>query len=130
MGSVAKAPQISYISAEEKTTIEKVSISSLSIKKEVVVNQKKILGEYITQYGQNDILVKLADCESSYRNICVIDTNGKLSCGMFQFQYDTFKRYCTGNWRNGLDQTRCADSMIKQGLGRDNWTVCWNKINL
>ncbi len=36
---------------------------------------------------------KLEKCESGSRNVCVMDTNGKLSCGVLQYQLGTFKSF-------------------------------------
>ena len=40
---------------------------------------------------QAEIIIKLANCESGFRDVCIVDTNGKLSCGIFQFQELTLK---------------------------------------
>jgi hypothetical protein len=39
------------------------------------------------------MVAKLERCESGSRNICVIDTNGKKSCGVLQYQLSTYKSF-------------------------------------
>jgi hypothetical protein len=39
------------------------------------------------------VVAKLERCESGSRNICVIDTNGKKSCGVLQYQLSTYKSF-------------------------------------
>lgn len=82
----------------------------------------------------------LADCESKSNpdKGCIVDANGELSCGLLQFQKETF-------WRNNLKykvlpeleygevenvwqdpevQKELADHMLSEPQGWRNWTNC------
>lgn len=76
------------------------------------------------------IFSALADCESSYRNICIIDTNGKLSCGIYQFQKDTFNSACPDlKWNNSIrEDIICAARLVSSGAMKDHWKICTDKI--
>lgn len=87
---------------------------------------KSIIGSYYSKYGK--ILYDLANCESGFKDICIVDTNGKLSCGIFMYQKSTFNHFCKGNWLNPLDQLKCADNMIHNGRLKLDWVNCSKKI--
>lgn len=93
-------------------------------------NHKFFLSHLVSQYGLDSVLIPLANCESTFRDICIIDTNGKLSCGMFQFQKTTFERYCPDlKWHDSVkSDAMCADRMIVKGLLKENWKTCSKKI--
>ena len=97
------------------------------------------IGEYTKNGGSavvgdynelHDVLFKLAQCESGFKDKCIIDTNGLLSCGWFQFQKRTFYHYCEGDWKDPDDQTKCAIYLIQKGRGPYEWVNCWKKLNL
>ena len=76
-------------------------------------------------------MIALADCESGFKDICIIDTNKKLSCGIFMFQEATMKGYCPAmEWGTGhvADSIECAAKMIKDGLLKVHWVNCSKKI--
>ncbi len=90
---------------------------------------------FSSKNGENidwtDVLQKLINCESGFNeNICIIDSNGLLSCGWFQFQKRTFYTYCEGNWKDPKDQTKCAIYLIRIGSGQKHWYNCWRSQNL
>jgi hypothetical protein len=76
-------------------------------------------------------MIALADCESGFRDICIVDTNGKLSCGFYMFQESTLKHFCPDlKWGQGhiKDNIICAGRMIRDGLMKAHWVNCTNKI--
>jgi len=79
--------------------------------------------------GLDEILYSLAQCESGFRNICVIDTNNKLSCGLFQFQKSTWDAYCEKEWLSNSDQIKCAGQLVLAGFGESLWRNCWKIIS-
>ena len=75
-------------------------------------------------------LIDLSVCESGLRpTVSIIDTNGKESAGLFQFQMSTFYTFGRGDWRNPKDQIRTALKMIKMGRGGVDWVNCWKIIH-
>lgn len=74
--------------------------------------------------------VALADCESGFKDICIKDSNGKLSCGIFMFQKATFENFCPDlKWNSAIgDNIVCAGRMVAQGLMRAHWVNCAKKI--
>ncbi len=93
--------------------------------------------EAIIQSSENkeqaEIIIRLADCESGFRDICIVDTNGKLSCGIFQFQEDTLKYFCPDlEWGKGKikDSIICAIRVIREDykVMKKNWVICSKKI--
>jgi hypothetical protein len=95
---------------------------------------KGAISFYGNQYGfQTKILTAIASCETTFRGLCIIDTNGKLSCGIFQFQKATFHRYCPDlQWNYSVnDDILCAERMIGEGgmdIVKKNWVTCSAKI--
>lgn len=95
--------------------------------------------ETISQAPKALHIAELAKCESSGRpNIKILDSNGKYSYGLYQFQLDTFYRF--GKQYNILPndlelkeaenliydpeiQTKLASRMLQDGLWR-NWYNC------
>lgn len=81
----------------------------------------------------SDIFVRMSTCENQgLKDICIIDTNGKLSCGVFMFQEDTFKRYCPDlTWGKGhlADNIVCAGRVMAKGIEvvQSNWVICSQK---
>jgi len=111
-------------------TAPKTPIELLS-EKPTVTQIKGAIVFYAKNNGINQhIFSALADCESSYRNICIIDTNGKLSCGPFQFQKDTFDKFCPDmKWHNSVkEDIMCAARVVKKGVMADHWKTCSKKI--
>ncbi len=98
-----------------------------------------------TDYHLEAYLSAIEFCETSgYREIVRLDSNNKLSYGAFQFQFDTFKRY--GQQYGFIDkeatdaeikemimdydlQRSIAREMVKNGLDRTNWKICYKKLN-
>lgn len=90
---------------------------------------KEAISWYGEQYGYDTkILGSLAFCESTYRDICIIDSNGLLSCGPFQFQKSTMKLYCPDlKWNDSVkNDIMCAGRMVKLGMDtvKSNWVTC------
>lgn len=106
-----------------KTEIRK---SSLSVNLHTPEGLKALVSSYNSKYGET--LYALANCESGFKDICITDTNGKLSCGIFMFQRDTFYGFCSGNWLNPIDELKCADKMISNGLMAVHWKNCSKQI--
>jgi len=78
-----------------------------------------------------DQIIALANCESGFRDICIVDTNQKLSCGIFMFQKTILKGYCPNlHWGTGYvaDSIECATKMIKDGLLKVHWITCAKQI--
>lgn len=76
------------------------------------------------------IIAELIDCESKGDNAKIGDHG--LSYGILQFRKDTFYRHCAGDWLNPNEQIKCAEIMIKKGLGPkvEGWYNCWRIKNL
>jgi len=91
---------------------------------------KGYLAEKCAKYGNefSELLSKLANCESGFKNICIVDTNEKLSCGIFMFQKATFYGNCEGKWLNPFDQIDCAIKLIENGKLKVHWVNCSKKI--
>lgn len=74
------------------------------------------------EYIFADLIDCLIEKESEGRNICIIDTNGKPSCGILQFQRRTFNEYCVNkfnlenNIRSDNIQKTCADLMLQENF--------------
>lgn len=100
--------------------------------KDFTSNLKWAISFYSQQYGFDaTILTPLAECESTFRDICIIDTNGKLSCGMFQFQKTTMEQYCPDlKWHHSIkEDIMCAGRMIKSvSVLKANWVTCSKQI--
>ncbi len=100
--------------------------------KDFTSNLKQAISFYSQQYGfDTTILTPLASCESTFRDICIIDTNGKLSCGMFQFQKATMEKYCPDlKWHHSIkEDIICAGRMVKDvNVLKANWFTCSRKI--
>ena len=78
-----------------------------------------------------DTMVALAKCESGFKDICIVDTNNKLSCGIFMFQKATFEGFCPDlQWGDYhvADNILCAGRMIKKGLQAYHWVNCTLKV--
>ena len=92
---------------------------------------KDEIQQVLREIGQNrEIIEKLIKCESrGIANKCIIDTNGKLSCGILQFQEATFLGFCKGEWLNPIDQIKCANNMINQRIGPKHWYNCWKNVS-
>ena len=88
---------------------------------------KELVSSYNSKYGK--ILYALANCESGFKDICIMDTNNKLSCGIFMFQRDTFYGHCSGSWLNPYDELKCADKMIGEGRLHTDWVNCGKRID-
>jgi len=77
-----------------------------------------------------DLLMDLIDCESGYNtNRC---GDGGKSCGILQFQEETFNDFCKGRRESSEDQIRCASKMIDMGIGGtlQGWYNCFRIKNL
>jgi hypothetical protein len=93
----------------------------------------------------SNILLKLSSCESGNRsNIKVLDSNGKYSYGLYQFQLATFwgfgRKYDilpediefqeSENLIYDRDvQTEVATRMIEEGLLSFHWKMCYHKMD-
>lgn len=93
--------------------------------------------EVLASKGHNidlaTILYRLAYRENWLRNTCVVDVNGLLSCGPFQFQLQTFKNRCIGsNIMDVTQQIECAIDMIMNGEGHTfgGWYNSWRALQL
>lgn len=100
-----------------------------------VYSRGVVVDSVLSQNGVNmeDLLYKLGMCESGLNPTkCVVDTNGLLSCGLFQYQRKTWETFCSGNIYDPEAQIRCATKMIGMGLGHTTvgWFNCWRKLNL
>ena len=93
---------------------------------------KQAISEVANKYGvEKNTMIALAECESGFRDICIIDTNGKWSCGFYMFQESTLKHFCPDlKWGKGhiKDNIVCAGRMIKQGIMSIHWVNCSKKI--
>lgn len=93
---------------------------------------KSAISFYGNKYGYDiPILTSLASCESSFRSICIIDSNKRLSCGIFQFQKTTLEGYCPDlKWNSSVNEDiQCAGRMIKDRVTmQKNWVTCSKKI--
>lgn len=89
---------------------------------------KEIIGGYSLKYGK--VMIELATCESGVRDICIMDTNNKLSCGIFMFQKSTFLHYCPDlKWHNSIkDDIVCAERVIRQIGIENDWKTCSKRI--
>jgi len=74
---------------------------------------------------------KLGASESGNRDIgCHIDSNGKESCGRYQYQWDTWINFSkqsgiTGSPLNRDDATRMTEWALGKGLGPVHWANCF-----
>jgi len=91
---------------------------------------KELLSFYVAKSDLKGIMIKLATCESGLKDICITDTNNKLSCGIFMFQRGTFQHFCPDlKWNNSVkDDIICAERIIKKGLMSNHWVNCSRTI--
>lgn len=77
-----------------------------------------------------NLLMDLISCESGFNPSKCGD--GGMSCGILQYQQETFSLFCQGEWKNSEDQIDCAVKMIKEGLGDTlgGWYNCFRIKNL
>ena len=142
INSYAIAPTTSYITGEEIATTE--NNSRIGLKMPPVSTKRAYLATFydlgridaqtmVLRYngiymGLDEILYRLSRCENcGYGKGCIVDTNGKLSCGKYCFQKRTFEGFCPElKWNdNPTDDTTCAIKMIMMGIGQDHWVNCW-----
>lgn len=118
-GKASQTPQIQKLVPSDKPTPRAI---------------KQAISLYSEEYGYDaKILTQLASCESNFRSICIVDSNGKLSCGIFQFQKSTLEQYCPDlKWNSTVNEDiMCAGRMIKEGGSdtlRAHWTTCSKQI--
>lgn len=82
--------------------------------------------------GLTEIVYDLAKCESGFNEKrCIIDTNNKLSCGLFQYQKTTWEHFCEGKYEEMTmkKQIECATKMLSKGLWK-HWYNCSISQNL
>lgn len=76
---------------------------------------------------------KIIDCESSGRNIEIIDTNGEWSRGVAMFQDATWAwmSKAAGVEGSSLEPEKARQVLIwasEQGLVDDHWVICYGKV--
>jgi len=80
-----------------------------------------------------DKMKVIANCESTgYKDICILDTNNKYSCGFFMFQQKTLEYYCPDlRWGKEYpaDNVVCAARMFAKSINviKSNWVICSQK---
>jgi hypothetical protein len=126
IANTTKAPTNSFIGTALQDPLE--SLSATSSKDEV---KQAIVYTAKNNGVDPEIMIALAGCESGFKDICITDTNNKLSCGFFMFQKTTLKGYCPDlHWGDlyPADGIICAARMIKQGLLKAHWVHCAKSI--
>lgn len=74
------------------------------------------------------VFISIAVCESNLNpTVSVIDTNGKRSTGIFQFQNATWNAYGEGSIKNWRSQAHTAAQMMKDGEYW-HWKNCHKKV--
>ena len=111
--------------------IQETPLSSLPSQPNEVQIKQAI--EYVANNNgiSSEKMIALANCESGFKDICITDTNGKLSCGIFMFQEKTLKGYCPDlSWGKGYikDSILCAAKVLSHIPMSVDWTVCSYKI--
>jgi hypothetical protein len=94
---------------------------------------KQAIGEVAINKERAEIMVKIAECESGFRDVCIIDTNGKWSCGIFMFQESTLKMFCPDlKWGKGevKDNIICASRVMSGSISviKKHWVNCSIKV--
>ena len=89
----------------------------------------KLINKYYPKY--EELLIKLAFCESSWRHRGVWGDN-TASYGIFQWQAPSWKDWCDGSRYNLEDQLHCTMRLIKKNIGHTTkgWFNCFRKHNL
>lgn len=102
----------------------------------------QVLGDIVERLDWPEILEKLAMCESSKRtDIVILDSNGKLSYGLYQYQKSTWiakmKQYNLAPNAEEEElmnlifdhnyQTKLTLLILKDG-GWRNWLICCQRI--
>ena len=128
---------VSTVSQDSKISSEAPQLTVEAIKEQVNRDLERKTGvmaakEKKESSTSNETLADLViSCESGGRNVCIIDTNGKPSCGIAQFQETTWI------WLSGLagvegsplEPEKARQVLvwaIEHGYG-PHWT-CFNKI--
>ena len=111
--------------------IQTKTLSSLSVTSSKDEIKSAIRYEAINNGVNPETMIALANCESGFKDICIVDTNQKLSCGFFMFQKTTLKGFCPDlHWGDlyPYDGIVCAARMIKIGLMSKHWVNCSKQI--
>ena len=82
----------------------------------VVVPEPKLYEEPIPQVR------RLIECESGWKNVKIVDTNGEYSAGILQFQYKTWESFSkesciVGDPMEPTDAIKMANWAWKKGYG-------------
>jgi hypothetical protein len=75
---------------------------------------------------------EIIECESSYRNIEIIDTNGKWSRGVAMFQDETWSWMSkeAGVIGTSLEPEKARQVLvwaIREGIAPDHWVTCYKR---
>lgn len=76
----------------------------------------------------------LGACESGNRDlVCHVDSNGKESCGRYQYQWGTWHNFeiesgITGSPLNERDSTLMTNWALEHEKGPIHWVTCYKKI--
>ena len=119
---------VSTAMVQKKTPLDVLTVSSTPDEvKEAIVYAAHNTG------ADPEKMKAIANCESTgYKDICILDTNNKYSCGFFMFQEATLKRYCPDlNWGKEYpaDNIICAARMFAMSINviKSNWVTCSQK---
>lgn len=147
MSSNARAPTTDSLEGEnlqvlDGNTIKGTNSPPISVERAWIVqyidlgeidNLNRVLAYKEVNLRMEEILYQLTTCESGRNpDIFVVDTNGEISKGLYQFQEKTFYHFGDGSWKDPSDQTKVAIKMIMQGVGHTfgGWYNCWKNMNL
>lgn len=102
---------------------------------------RNLLEQMIYQESENEgfnnpvLLIKLAEKESNFLKYPkIVDTNGKLSIGLYHFQETTFDNFCVKKYKledsieDPVIQTRCAIRLIQDNYLMKMWYLSTLKI--
>lgn len=125
----------------EAVKVQKNPLESLSDTSSIQDKIKAIRFVAINNGVDPELMVRFSnECEDiGLKDICIVDTNQKLSCGYFMFQEDTLKYFCPDlKW--GVDENMkalylkdnilCAGRVFALGLDtiKQHWVTCSKKI--
>ena len=108
------------------------------------VSQQKVKTEYILFHNVDQTLDELAHCESSNRDVHIVDINGFYSRGIYQLQYPLVSDFYQKMLNEELTESEFVEiasdkkkarfitkSIIQEEFqgGWRNWYNCFTKIN-
>lgn len=109
-----------------------MSVRATQVLASVVEEKELKWDEYLYQNYDSETanrIFALAKCESGGNiNAKVLDTNGKYSYGLLQFQKATFQKLCQGELTNPIDQIDCAVEILKEPQGWRHWYNCLKRF--